>query len=85
MYFNMGLVEMNAVRMYWEKETRYPPVADVMSRNRFQLILSMIHFVDNESVADVTKKDRLWKIRPFLNLVSYTVHKYFSNAAPIYR
>ena len=45
-----------------------PPVADVMSRNRFQLILSMIHFVDNESVSDVTKKDRLWKIRPFLNL-----------------
>ena len=24
MYFNMVLVEMNAVRMYWEKETRYP-------------------------------------------------------------
>ncbi|CAB4023629.1 Hypothetical predicted protein [Paramuricea clavata] len=64
----MGLVEMPSIRMYWEKETRYPPVTEVMSRNRFQLLLSLIHFVDNETVSEETKKDRLWKIRPFLDM-----------------
>lgn len=66
MYFRMGLVEMSGVRMYWENESRYPPVADIMSRNRFQLLLSVIHFVDNETTDEETKKDGLWKLRPFL-------------------
>lgn len=68
MYFKMGLVEMPAVRMYWESQTRYPPVTDVMSRNRFQLLLRMIHFVDNLAVSDEDKKDRVWKLRPFLEM-----------------
>ena len=68
MYFKMALVEMPSIRMYWEKETRYPPVTEVMSRNRFQLLLSLIHFVDNETVSEETKKDRLWKIQPFLDM-----------------
>jgi hypothetical protein len=68
MYFKMGLAEMPAIRKYWEKETRYPPVTEVMSRNRFQVLHSLIHFVDNETVSEETKKDRLWKIRPFLDM-----------------
>ena len=47
LYFHMGLVKMQSVCCYWKNETRYPPVADVMSRNRFQKIASMIHLQDN--------------------------------------
>lgn len=67
MYLRMGLVQMSGVRQYWESEVRYGPVADVMSRNRFNLLLSVIHFVDNEMASEEVKKDRLWKLRPFLD------------------
>ena len=69
MFFRMGIVCMPGIRVYWENETRYDPVASVMSRNRFQLLLTLIHFVDNLAVDDDTKKaDKLWKIRPWLDI-----------------
>ena len=64
MYFHMGIVRMSNVRMYWEQETRYPPVAQDMCRDRFMKILSNIHFVDN--LRDHSQTDKLWKIRPWL-------------------
>ncbi|XP_067949712.1 piggyBac transposable element-derived protein 2-like [Watersipora subatra] len=68
MYFYMGLVRMDGVRQYWAANTRYDPVASVMSRNRFQQILRTLHFVDNMAVSDCTKKkDRLWKLRSWLH------------------
>ena len=67
MYFGMGLVRMPNSRMYWENDTRYAPVADIMSRNRFLTILSHLHFVNNLSATeDQTQGDKLWKIRPWL-------------------
>ena len=67
-FFQMGLVSMPGIRPYWESETRYHPIANIMSRNRFQLLLTVLHFVDNLSVSDETKKsDKLWKIRPWLD------------------
>ena len=68
MYFKMGLVEMPSLKMYWANETRYPAVADVMSRNRFQFLLRTIPFVDNESISDEEKNDRIWRIKPFLEM-----------------
>ena len=39
-----------------------------MSRNRFESIIWSIHFVNNLTVDEDTKKsDKLWKIRPWLN------------------
>uniref|UniRef100_A0A3Q3LI23 PiggyBac transposable element-derived protein domain-containing protein n=1 Tax=Labrus bergylta TaxID=56723 RepID=A0A3Q3LI23_9LABR len=52
MYIHMGLVQMSSVRAYWEMETRLPAV--------------LIHFQDNLSVSDDAKKDKLWKLRPWL-------------------
>uniref|UniRef100_A0A3B3SQF8 PiggyBac transposable element-derived protein domain-containing protein n=1 Tax=Paramormyrops kingsleyae TaxID=1676925 RepID=A0A3B3SQF8_9TELE len=66
MYMHMGLVQMHSVRAYWEMGTRYPTVCDVMSRERFLKLLTVIHFQDNLSVSDDQKKDKLWKIRPWL-------------------
>ena len=68
MFLKMGLVNMPNTRMYWETETRYPPVADIMSRNRFMAIISSIHFVDNLCMSEEEKKDKLWKIRPWISM-----------------
>ncbi|KAK6964472.1 piggyBac transposable element-derived protein 3 [Biomphalaria glabrata] len=48
MFLKMGLAKMPGVRCYWETDSRYAPVADVMSRNRFQMILSSLHFVEGK-------------------------------------
>ena len=67
MFFRMGLTKMPCSRMYWEKDTRYEQVADIMSRNRFLEILAHLHFVDNLTATEEQKKsDKLWKIRPWL-------------------
>uniref|UniRef100_A0A3B4UI05 PiggyBac transposable element-derived protein domain-containing protein n=1 Tax=Seriola dumerili TaxID=41447 RepID=A0A3B4UI05_SERDU len=55
MYTHMGLVQMPNVRAYWEMETKHPTVCDVMSRDRFL-----------KFVSDDAKKDKLWKLRPWL-------------------
>lgn len=67
MYLKMGLVQMAGTRMYWETETRHSPVADVMPRNRFQSLLTSLHFVNNMAVSETEKKDKLWKLRPWLD------------------
>ena len=72
----MGLVKRQSICSYWENETHYPPVADVMPRNRSQKIASMIHFQDNLEVTEEQKQDKAWKIRPwfdYLNLNFETV------------
>ena len=68
-YYNMGLVKMPDVRCYWDTCSRYPPVADVMSRARFQQIQTCLHFANNELVTDDQKKDRVWKLRPWIENV----------------
>ncbi|KAL0151442.1 hypothetical protein M9458_053228 [Cirrhinus mrigala] len=67
MYLKMGLMQMSGVRMYWETDTRYTPASDVMSRNRFQSLLTSLHFINNLTVSEMEKKDKLWKLRPWLN------------------
>ncbi|XP_061759480.1 piggyBac transposable element-derived protein 2-like [Nerophis ophidion] len=66
MYMHMGLVQMPNVRAYWEMETRYPAVCDVMSRDRFLYLLPRIHFQNNLRVSEEAKKDKLWKLSPWL-------------------
>ncbi|KAL0146817.1 hypothetical protein M9458_057756 [Cirrhinus mrigala] len=58
MYLKMGLMQMSGVRMYWETDTRYTPVSDVMTS---------LHFINNLTVSEMEKKDKLWKLRPWLN------------------
>lgn len=66
MYLHMGLVQMPNLRAYWEMETRYPAVCDVMSRGRFMNLLTQIHFQDNLNVSEEAKRDKVWKLRPWL-------------------
>ncbi|KAL3201446.1 hypothetical protein MRX96_012492 [Rhipicephalus microplus] len=67
MFFRMGLVNMHRVRAYWENGSRYELVAQVMSHNRFEKITSHLHFFDNEAANDKVKKDKCWKVHPWLS------------------
>ena len=66
MYLLMGLTQMPSVRAFWETETYYAPVADIMSRNRFEKLVSVLHFQDNDASEDI-KRDKAWKVRPWLD------------------
>lgn len=66
MYMHMGLVQMSTVRAFWDMEAKLPAVCDVMSRDPFLKLLTLIHFQDNLSVSDDAKNDKLWKLRPWL-------------------
>lgn len=56
----MGLVQMPQVESYWSTSRLYSiDFGSVMSRNRFQLLTTMIHYSDNEN-AD--QNNRLYKL-----------------------
>ncbi|KAH9379090.1 hypothetical protein HPB48_014426 [Haemaphysalis longicornis] len=63
----MGLVLVPSVSCYCENETRFPVVADVMPRNRFEKLLRFLYFEDNSSVSEDVKRDKIWKLRKWLN------------------
>lgn len=68
----MGIVAMPRYRMYWSRELRFPPVADVMSRNRFDELGKHIHFNDNTELItnrDDPAYDRYFKVRPMLSML----------------
>ncbi|XP_036412767.1 piggyBac transposable element-derived protein 3-like [Colossoma macropomum] len=68
LYLRMGLCQLPGNRAYWENDTRCPMVADNMSRNRFQTLLSCLHFTDNTDLSNRQEEDKCWKIRPWLNM-----------------
>jgi hypothetical protein len=69
----MGLVKKNSLEDYWETWwLGHTSFSEVMSRNRYELLSSFIHFTDNS--ADRPAKgqpgfDYLWKIRPLVNIL----------------
>lgn len=68
----MGLVSMPRYRLYWSKELRFPAVADIMSRNRFDELNKYLHFNDNTKTVtnrDDENYDRFYKVRPLLNML----------------
>ncbi|KAK2706147.1 hypothetical protein QYM36_016245 [Artemia franciscana] len=66
-----GIVKMPSYRSYWSNETRYPVIADAMSRDRFEQIKKYLHFNDN-----LTQKprgdpghDKIHKVRPLIEMI----------------
>ncbi|XP_012561438.1 piggyBac transposable element-derived protein 2-like [Hydra vulgaris] len=54
--------------MYWAKETRYAPIADAMSRNRYKQLRHFLHANDNTNKDDVANKNnKLFKVQPILD------------------
>ena len=64
----------NILMDYWSRDThtRYAPIADKISRQRFRDISRYLHFVDNDNLAsrDDPSYDRLGKVRPLINHLS---------------
>jgi hypothetical protein len=67
---HMGIVTMPAYQMYWATETRYSPIADTMTKNRFEAIKFFFHIADNtELPRNRPHGDKLFKVRPLYDHV----------------
>ena len=62
----MGLVQMPTIRHYWCRRKLFEKniLTQVMSRNRFELLLKVWHFSNNENCPE---NDRLYKIQPLVD------------------
>ena len=66
----MSIIDFPAYRMYWALETRHPPIADVMSRNRYQHLREFLHVSDNlQRDNPENTGNKLYKIPPILEHV----------------
>ncbi|XP_035220835.1 piggyBac transposable element-derived protein 3-like [Stegodyphus dumicola] len=58
------------VRMYWQKTTRVPAIANAITRNKYFQIRNHLKVLDDAQVTDEQKqKDKLWKVRPIMDRV----------------
>ena len=81
----MCIIQAPYYRYYWETATRYEPISNVMSRNRFESLKRFLHFNDNDNALPPNdeKRDRLFKIRPIFeklrqNCITQTPEEYNS-------
>lgn len=73
----MGLVKMPTIHSYWRVSDLYRnSMASAFTRNRFQMLLCMWHFSDNQKA---TKDNKISKISDFLELL---VSKFTSAREP---
>ncbi|XP_068129533.1 piggyBac transposable element-derived protein 4-like [Hyperolius riggenbachi] len=69
--FNMGLCHKPELHHYWSKDPIHcmPIYSATMPRRRYQMLLSCMHFVNNDEQlpSDDPAYDRLFKLRPLVN------------------
>lgn len=72
----MGFVKINPIANYWSKSPLYnfQLASVIISRNKFELLLSNFHFINNMSI---TCNDRLRKILPFFDKLQKKYQKIF--------
>ena len=72
----MGLVKLSSLKDYWAKDGIYKQTIpqSVMARNRFQLLLSLLHFNDNDTIRT---GDRLAKFQPLLDVLEQNFKELF--------
>lgn len=65
----MGLVKMPKIADYWSNDNLFHNnfAKNVMSRNRFEMLLRMFHFNDN-LLADTS--DKLYKLKPLVDILT---------------
>ena len=83
-----GLVRKPTIAMYWTHSSIFstPVFGAVMTRNRYQLLLRMLHFCDNTQMPaqNDPNRDRLFKIRQLVTILQerfQTVYKPGRNVA----
>ena len=65
----MTILRLPRSRMYWASETRVRNVANVMARDRWELIKKHLYFNDNSLIfkQDPANPNRLFKIQPVID------------------
>lgn len=68
----MGMCQKNDLEEYWSKFwLTTTPFGEIMSRNRYEIITSFLHYANNEMdrpVRNDAEYDHLWKIRPLMQI-----------------
>jgi hypothetical protein len=65
-----ALLGFPRIRMCWEGKTRYPMIADNISRDRFYLIRNSLKLADDNDVSEEMKNSNaFWKVEPMLDLI----------------
>lgn len=76
MQMQMGIVKMPKYNSFWGTETRYAPVADVMSLNRYRKLRQFLHANDNSQQDNPENKgNKLFKVEPILNSLRVNCQK----------
>ena len=70
--FYMSMAKLPRTRYYWTSEIQMPAVTDYMKMRRWEIIKSNLHFADNDNLPERGSPDfdRIFKIRPFLNMLN---------------
>ncbi|CAL4076351.1 unnamed protein product, partial [Meganyctiphanes norvegica] len=70
--FYMSLVKLPRTRYYWSSDLEIPAVTNYMSMRRWETIKTYLHFANNDNMPDkgTPGYDRIYKIRPFLDLLN---------------
>ena len=82
LHMTMGLVEKHQIEDYWETFwlTATPGFSRIMSRDRFELILSFLHYTNNEDhvVRGQPGHDRLFKVQKLIDMIVPKFRQVFS-------
>ena len=62
----MGIVSLPKIPQYWSTKWPFGNFSSIMKRDRFQLLLKMLHLADNSSYGQ-PGYDNLFKLRPLLD------------------
>ena len=74
MHMKMGVIALPSYTHYWSNELRYPSIADVMPRKRFEKLRRFLHFVDNMRCEE-NNPDKLFKVRCIVEEVAANCRK----------
>ena len=80
----MDLVKLPELHLYWSKDKMYAQSfpQSIMSRSRFELLLQMLHFTNNENASLLN--DRLYKVRPIIDILNENFTKYYDPPETLY-
>lgn len=66
----MSCVRYPKIKMYWSRTLRFSAITDRFTRNRFFKLRKSVKVVIDDDVAeDMKKRDKFWKVRPFLDRI----------------
>ena len=66
----MSIINLPCSQLCWANETRYAPVADIISRNRFKKLRQYLRASDNTKKDEgENKTNKIYKVQPILDAV----------------